>query len=171
MDMRPNSINNYHYLGHYSILKGTEKILDLQVLLDLLQDQFDHPAGYMDGGMVLAASLRLLVRKTKCFPAPASTSGLYEKVQEIPRTEKTPFYPRSTYAVIKLYAYWVTINYREVYGIYACNGILFNHECLIRRKTFVARKITRAFACIKLGLQECIYLCNLDAPQRYEFEA
>ena len=93
----------------------------------------------------------------------ASTSELYGLVQETPQRETTPFYPRSPYAVAKLYAYWITVNYREAYGIYACNGILFNHESPIRGETFVTRKITRALARIKLGLQECLYLGNLDS--------
>ena len=93
----------------------------------------------------------------------ASTSELYGKVQETPQTETTPFYPRSPYAVAKLYAYWIVVNYREAYGIYACNGILFNHESPIRGETFVTRKITRALARIGLGLQDCLYLGNLDA--------
>jgi GDPmannose 4,6-dehydratase len=93
----------------------------------------------------------------------ASTSELYGLVQEIPQTEKTPFYPRSPYAVAKLYAYWITVNYREAYGIYACNGILFNHESPQRGETFVTRKITRALARIKAGLQDCLYLGNMDA--------
>jgi GDPmannose 4,6-dehydratase len=93
----------------------------------------------------------------------ASTSELYGKVQETPQTESTPFYPRSPYAVAKLYAYWITVNYREAYGMFACNGILFNHESPIRGETFVTRKITRAVARIALGLQERLYLGNLDA--------
>ncbi|SEK26353.1 GDP-mannose 4,6-dehydratase [Nitrosovibrio tenuis] len=93
----------------------------------------------------------------------ASTSELYGLVQETPQSEATPFYPRSPYAVAKLYGYWITINYREAYGMYACNGILFNHESPIRGETFVTRKITRALARIKLGLQECLYLGNLNA--------
>jgi len=93
----------------------------------------------------------------------ASTSELYGLVQETPQTETTPFYPRSPYAVAKLYAYWITVNYREAYGLYACNGILFNHESPVRGETFVTRKITRALARIKAGLQDCIYLGNLDA--------
>jgi GDPmannose 4,6-dehydratase len=93
----------------------------------------------------------------------ASTSELYGLVQEIPQTEKTPFYPRSPYAVAKLYAYWITVNYREAYGLYACNGILFNHESPQRGETFVTRKITRALARIKAGLQDCLYLGNMDA--------
>ena len=93
----------------------------------------------------------------------ASTSELYGLVQETPQTEKTPFYPRSPYAVAKLYAYWITVNYREAYGLYACNGILFNHESPVRGETFVTRKITRALARIKTGLQQCLYLGNLDS--------
>ncbi|MFP5259648.1 MAG: GDP-mannose 4,6-dehydratase [Acidobacteriota bacterium] len=93
----------------------------------------------------------------------ASTSELYGQVVETPQTEKTPFYPRSPYAVAKLYAYWITVNYREAYGMYACNGILFNHESPLRGETFVTRKITRALARIKLGLQDCLYLGNLSA--------
>ena len=104
-----------------------------------------------------------LEKKTKFYQA--STSELYGKVQAIPQIETTPFYPRSPYAVAKLYAYWITINYREAYGIYACNGILFNHESPIRGETFVTRKITRALARIKLGLQECLYLGNIDAKR------
>jgi GDPmannose 4,6-dehydratase len=95
----------------------------------------------------------------------ASTSELYGLVQESPQKETTPFYPRSPYAVAKLYAYWITVNYREAYGIYACNGILFNHESPVRGETFVTRKITRALARIKLGLQDCLYLGNLDAKR------
>src|SRR6202021_1916210 len=95
----------------------------------------------------------------------ASTSELYGLVQQIPQTEKTPFYPRSPYAVAKLYAYWITVNYRESYGMYACNGILFNHESPIRGETFVSRKITRGLTRIKLGLQDCLYIGNLDAKR------
>jgi GDPmannose 4,6-dehydratase len=93
----------------------------------------------------------------------ASTSELYGLVQETPQTETTPFYPRSPYAVAKLYAYWITVNYREAYGMYACNGILFNHESPVRGETFVTRKITRALARISIGLQDCLYLGNMDA--------
>lgn len=104
-----------------------------------------------------------LEKKTKFYQA--STSELYGKVQETPQTETTPFYPRSPYAVAKIYAYWITVNYRESYGIYACNGILFNHESPRRGETFVTRKITRALARIKLGLQDCLYLGNLNAKR------
>jgi len=102
-----------------------------------------------------------LTEKTRYYQA--STSELYGKVQEMPQTENTPFYPRSPYAVAKLYAYWITVNYREAYGIYACNGILFNHESPLRGETFVTRKITRALSRIALGLKECVHLGNLDA--------
>src|SRR3954452_2657958 len=95
----------------------------------------------------------------------ASTSELYGLVQEIPQKETTPFYPRSPYAVAKLYAYWITVNYREAYGMYACNGILFNHESPVRGETFVTRKITRALARIEVGLDQCLYLGNLDAKR------
>tara|TARA_R110002049_G_scaffold65444_10_gene171856 strand:+ start:197 stop:1312 length:1116 start_codon:yes stop_codon:yes gene_type:complete len=104
-----------------------------------------------------------LEKKTKIYQA--STSELYGKVQEVPQTETTPFYPRSPYAVAKMYAYWITVNYREAYGMYACNGILFNHESPIRGETFVTRKITRATSKIALGLQDKIYLGNLDAQR------
>ena len=102
-----------------------------------------------------------LEKKTKYYQA--ATSELYGAVQEIPQNEKTPFYPRSPYGVAKLYAYWITVNYREAYGIYACNGILFNHESPVRGETFVTRKITRALTRIKLGLQKNLYLGNLNA--------
>lgn len=102
-----------------------------------------------------------LEKKTRFYQA--STSELYGLVQETPQKETTPFYPRSPYAVAKLYAYWITVNYREAYGMYACNGILFNHESPVRGETFVTRKITRAISRIKLGLQDCLYLGNLDA--------
>jgi len=115
------------------------------------------------GALRILEAIRILGLTEKTRYYQASTSELYGKVQEIPQTEKTPFYPRSPYAVAKLYAYWITVNYREAYGIYACNGILFNHESPIRGETFVTRKITRALARIKLGLQECVWLGNLDA--------
>lgn len=110
-----------------------------------------------------AVRLLGLEKKTKIYQA--STSELYGKVQEVPQTETTPFYPRSPYAVAKMYAYWITVNYREAYGMYACNGILFNHESPIRGETFVTRKITRAAARIALGLQDKVYLGNLDAQR------
>ncbi len=117
------------------------------------------------GPLRLLEAIRILGLEKKTRFYQASTSELYGKVQEIPQTETTPFYPRSPYAVAKLYAYWITVNYREAYGIYACNGILFNHESPNRGETFVTRKITRALARIKLGLQECLFLGNLDAKR------
>jgi GDPmannose 4,6-dehydratase len=115
------------------------------------------------GTLRLLEAIRILGLETKTRFYQASTSELYGLVQEVPQKETTPFYPRSPYAVAKLYGYWITVNYREAYGIYACNGILFNHESPIRGETFVTRKISRALARIKLGLQDCLYLGNLDA--------
>ena len=117
------------------------------------------------GALRILDAIRIsgLEKKTRYYQA--STSELYGEVQEIPQTEKTPFYPRSPYAAAKLYAYWITVNYREAYGIYACNGILFNHESPIRGETFVTRKITRAIARIKLGLQDKLFLGNLSAKR------
>ncbi|MEM6446280.1 MAG: GDP-mannose 4,6-dehydratase [Cyanobacteria bacterium P01_D01_bin.123] len=117
------------------------------------------------GTLRLLEAIRILnlERKTRFYQA--STSELYGLVQEVPQTETTPFYPRSPYAVAKLYAYWITVNYREAYGIYGCNGILFNHESPLRGETFVTRKITRAIARIKVGLQNCLYLGNMDAKR------
>ena len=117
------------------------------------------------GALRLLEAIRIagLEKKTRYYQA--STSELYGLVQEVPQKETTPFYPRSPYAAAKLYAYWITVNYREAYGIYACNGILFNHESPIRGETFVTRKITRALARIKLGLQDCLYLGNMGAKR------
>jgi GDPmannose 4,6-dehydratase len=117
------------------------------------------------GTLRILEAIRLLnmVEKTKFYQA--STSELYGMVQEVPQNEKTPFYPRSPYAVAKLYGYWITINYREAYNLYACNGILFNHESPVRGETFVTRKITRAAARISMGTQERVYLGNLDAKR------
>ncbi len=115
------------------------------------------------GALRILEAIRILKLEKKTRFYQASTSELYGLVQEIPQRETTPFYPRSPYAVAKLYAYWITVNYREAYGIYACNGILFNHESPVRGETFVTRKITRALARIKLGLQDCLFLGNLDA--------
>jgi len=113
--------------------------------------------------MLEAIKILGMTKTTKFYQA--STSELYGLVQETPQRESTPFYPRSPYAVAKLYGYWITVNYREAYGMYACNGILFNHESPIRGETFVTRKITRALARIKLGTQDCLYLGNLDAKR------
>jgi GDPmannose 4,6-dehydratase len=115
------------------------------------------------GTLRLLEAIRILGLQDKTKFYQASTSELYGLVQEIPQTERTPFYPRSPYAVAKLYAYWITVNYREAYNMFACNGILFNHESPLRGETFVTRKITRAIARIKVGLQDCLYLGNLDA--------
>jgi len=115
------------------------------------------------GTLRLLEAIRILGMEKKTRFYQASTSELFGKVVETPQKETTPFYPRSPYGAAKLYAYWITVNYRESYGMYACNGILFNHESPIRGETFVSRKITRALARIKLGLQDCLYLGNLDA--------
>src|SRR4028119_2015349 len=115
------------------------------------------------GTLRILEAVRLLglTKKTKVYQA--STSELYGLVQEVPQSERTPFYPRSPYAAAKLYGYWITVNYREAYGMFACNGILFNHESPLRGETFVTRKITRAVAKISLGLQDCLYLGNLNS--------
>ena len=115
------------------------------------------------GPLRLLEAMRILNLQTRTRFYQASTSELYGLVQETPQRESTPFYPRSPYATAKLYAYWITVNYREAYGFYACNGILFNHESPVRGETFVTRKITRALARIKFGLQETLYLGNLNA--------
>jgi GDPmannose 4,6-dehydratase len=117
------------------------------------------------GALRILEAMRILGLEKKTRFYQASTSELYGLVQEVPQKETTPFYPRSPYAVAKLYAYWITVNYREAYGMYACNGILFNHESPVRGETFVTRKITRALARIKLGLQDTLYLGNLDAKR------
>ena len=132
-----------------------------------VQVSFEMPEYTADvdgiGTLRLLEAVRILglAKKTRLYQA--STSELYGLVQQVPQTERTPFYPRSPYAVAKLYAYWITVNYREAYGMYACNGILFNHESPLRGETFVTRKITRAIARIALGLQDCLYLGNLSA--------
>jgi len=117
------------------------------------------------GALRILEAIRILGLEKQTRFYQASTSELFGLVQEVPQKETTPFYPRSPYAVAKLYAYWITVNYREAYGMYACNGILFNHESPIRGETFVTRKITRALARIKLGLQDTLYLGNLDAKR------
>ena len=121
------------------------------------------------GTLRLLEAIRMLGLEDKTRFYQASTSELYGKVQEVPQNEKTPFYPRSPYAVAKLYGYWITVNYREAYNMFACNGILFNHESPIRGETFVTRKITRAVARIKLGMQETLYLGNLDAKRDWGY--
>jgi GDPmannose 4,6-dehydratase len=117
------------------------------------------------GTLRLLEAIRILGMQKKTRFYQASTSELYGLVQEVPQKETTPFYPRSPYAVAKLYAYWITVNYREAYGMYACNGILFNHESPVRGENFVTRKITRALVAIKAGKQKCLYLGNLDAKR------
>jgi len=117
------------------------------------------------GALRILEAIRILKLEKKTKYYQASTSELYGSVKETPQNELTPFYPRSPYGVAKLYAYWITVNYREAYGIYACNGILFNHESPVRGETFVTRKITRALSRIKLGLQKTLYLGNLDSKR------
>jgi GDPmannose 4,6-dehydratase len=117
------------------------------------------------GTLRLLEAIRILGMTNSVRFYQAATSELYGLVRETPQSERTPFYPRSPYSVAKLYAYWITVNYREAYGVYACNGILFNHESPIRGETFVTRKITRGLARIKVGLDECVYLGNLDAKR------
>jgi GDPmannose 4,6-dehydratase len=134
-----------------------------------VQVSFDAPEYAADadamGALRLLEAIRILGLTEKTRYYQASTSELYGKVREVPQTEETPFYPRSPYAVAKMYAYWITVNYRESYGMYACNGILFNHESPIRGETFVTRKITRGVARMALGLQDMLYLGNMDAKR------
>jgi GDPmannose 4,6-dehydratase len=132
---------------------------------------FDVPEYTAEVGAIGAVRLLEAIRETGIKPRfyQASSSELYGKVREIPQRETTPFYPRSPYAAAKLYAYWITVNYRESYGLYACNGILFNHESPRRGETFVTRKITRGAAAIKLGLQEKLFLGNLDAKRDWGY--
>ncbi|WP_111308302.1 GDP-mannose 4,6-dehydratase [Confluentibacter sediminis] len=134
-----------------------------------VQVSFEMPEYVADadgiGTLRLLEAIRLLGLEQKTRIYQASTSELYGKVQEVPQTETTPFYPRSPYAVAKMYAYWITVNYREAYNMFACNGILFNHESPLRGETFVTRKITRAVSKIALGLQDKLYLGNLDAQR------
>ncbi len=173
-------ISNRHLILHYGDLTDASNLI--RIIQEIQPDEiynlgamshvkvsFEMPeyTGNVDGLGTLrileAVRLLGLVNKTKIYQA--STSELYGMVQEVPQKESTPFYPRSPYGVAKLYGYWITVNYREAYGIYACNGILFNHESPTRGETFVTRKITRAVAKISLGLQECLYIGNLDAQR------
>ncbi|MCF8026396.1 MAG: GDP-mannose 4,6-dehydratase [Desulfobacteraceae bacterium] len=168
------------FILHYGDLTDTSNLVRIiqQVQPDEIynlaaqshvQVSFETPEYTADsdaiGTLRLLEAIRILglERKTRFYQA--STSELYGLVQETPQSETTPFYPRSPYAAAKLYAYWITVNYREAYGIYACNGILFNHESPIRGETFVTRKITRGLARIRLGLQNTLYLGNLDAKR------
>ena len=167
-----------NFFLHYGDLTDSTNII--RIVQEVLPDEiynlgaqshvavsFESPEYTADsvglGALRILEAIRIagLTDKTRYYQA--STSELYGKVQETPQTEETPFYPRSPYAAAKLYAYWITVNYRESYGMYACNGILFNHESPIRGETFVTRKITRAIARIALGLQDCLYLGNMDA--------
>ncbi|HSI69046.1 MAG TPA: GDP-mannose 4,6-dehydratase [Gillisia sp.] len=171
---------NKNFILHYGDLTDSTNLIRLiqQIKPDEIynlaamshvQVSFEIPeyTGNTDGlgTLRLLEAVRLLGLERKIRIYQASTSELYGKVQEVPQSETTPFYPRSPYAVAKLYGYWITVNYREAYGMFACNGILFNHESPIRGETFVTRKITRAVARIALGLQEKIYLGNLDAQR------
>ena len=166
------------FILHYGDLTDTSNLVRIiqQVQPDEIynlaaqshvQVSFETPEYTADadalGTLRILEAIRILGLEKKTRFYQASTSELFGKVQEFPQTEKTPFYPRSPYGVAKLYAYWITVNYREAYDMYACNGILFNHESPIRGETFVTRKITRALSRISLGLQDCLYLGNLDA--------
>lgn len=171
---------NRHLILHYGdLVDGTsltriiQKVMPDEIYHLAAQSHvkvsFDAPEYTGDvnglGTLRILEAIRMLglEQKTKFYQA--STSELYGKVQTIPQNENTPFYPRSPYAVAKLYAYWMTVNYREAYNLFACNGILFNHESPVRGETFVTRKITRALTRIKLGLQDCLYLGNMDAKR------
>lgn len=173
-------VDNRNFILHYGDLTDSSNMI--RIIQEVQPDEiynlgamshvkvsFEMPEYTADadglGTLRILEAIRLLglTKKTKFYQA--STSELYGLVQEVPQRETTPFYPRSPYAVAKLYAYWITVNYREAYGMYACNGILFNHESPLRGETFVTRKITRAVAKIGLGLQEKVYLGNLDAKR------
>ena len=171
-------VDNRNFVLHYGDLTDSTSLVRIvqQVQPDEIYNlaaqshvavSFEEPeyTGNADGlgALRLLEAIRICGLEKKSRFYQASTSELYGLVQEIPQKETTPFYPRSPYAVAKLYAYWMTVNYREAYGLYACNGILFNHESPIRGETFVTRKITRAIARIALGLQDCLYLGNMSA--------
>ena len=173
-------VDNRNFILHYGDLTDATNII--RIIQEVQPDEiynlgamshvkvsFEEPEYSADvdgvGTLRILEAVRLLglTEKTRIYQA--STSELYGKVQEIPQTEKTPFYPRSPYGVAKLYAYWITVNYREAYNMFACNGILFNHESPMRGETFVTRKITRAVAKIALGMQDVLYVGNLDAKR------
>ncbi|TAJ80666.1 MAG: GDP-mannose 4,6-dehydratase [Gallionellaceae bacterium] len=171
-------VSNAHFKLHYGDLTDSTNLIRIiqQVQPDEIYNlaamshvavSFETPEYTANadgiGTLRILEAIRILGLEKKTRFYQASTSELYGLVQEIPQKETTPFYPRSPYAVAKMYAYWITVNYREAYGIYACNGILFNHESPIRGETFVTRKITRALARIKLDLQDCLYLGNMDS--------
>ena len=173
-------IENRNFILHYGDLTDSTNLI--RIIQEVQPDEiynlgamshvkvsFDAPEYTADtdamGTLCILEAVRLLnlTKKTRIYQA--STSELYGKVQAVPQNEDTPFYPRSPYAVAKLYAFWITVNYREAYDMYACNGILFNHESPLRGETFVTRKITRAVAKIGLGLQDKLYLGNMDAKR------
>jgi GDPmannose 4,6-dehydratase len=171
-------IDNAHFKLHYGDLSDTSNLI--RIVQETQPDEiynlgamshvavsFESPEYTADvdaiGTLRLLEAIRILGLEKKTRFYQASTSELYGLVQEIPQKETTPFYPRSPYAVAKMYAYWITVNYREAYGIYACNGILFNHESPRRGETFVTRKITRGLANISQGLEDCLYMGNIDA--------
>ena len=173
-------IDNRKFILHYGDLTDSTNII--RIIQEAQPDEiynlgamshvkvsFDTPEYTADvdgvGTLRILEAVRLLGMKEKTKIYQASTSELFGLVQEVPQNEKTPFYPRSPYAVAKIYGYWITVNYREAYNMFACNGILFNHESPLRGETFVTRKITRAVAKISLGLQDKIYLGNLDAKR------
>ena len=173
-------IDNINFILHYGDL--TDSLNITRILQEVQPDEIYNLAAMSHvgvsfelpeytanvdglGTLRLLESIRLLKMENKVKIYQASTSELYGKVKEVPQTETTPFYPRSPYAVAKMYAYWITVNYREAYGLFASNGILFNHESPIRGETFVTRKITRAVSKIALGLQDKLYLGNLDSKR------
>ena len=171
-------VNNRNFILHYgdltdstSLVRIVQKVQPDEIYNLAAQSHvgvsFEEPEYTANadgiGALRLLEAIRILGLEKKTRFYQASTSELYGLVQEIPQKETTPFYPRSPYAVAKLYAYWITVNYREAYGMYACNGVLFNHESPVRGETFVTRKITRAIARIALGLQDCLYLGNMSA--------
>lgn len=177
-------VQNKKFILHYGDLTDTSNLV--RIILEVQPDEiynlgaqshvqvsFEVPEYTADtdgmGTLRLLEALRILGMENKVRFYQASTSELFGKVQEVPQTEKTPFYPRSPYAVAKLYAYWIVVNYRESYGMYACNGILFNHESPIRGETFVTRKVTRAVARIKKGLQDKLFMGNIDAKRDWGF--
>jgi len=175
---------NKRFILHYGDLTDTSNLIRIiqQVKPDEIynlgaqshvQVSFEVPEYTADsdgmGTLRLLEAIRILGMEKKVRFYQASTSELFGKVREIPQKETTPFYPRSPYAVAKLYAYWITVNYRESYGMYACNGILFNHESPLRGETFVTRKVTRAAARISLGLQDKLYMGNIDAKRDWGF--
>lgn len=173
-------VNNLHLMLHYGDLTDSSNLTRIieQIQPDEVYNlaaqshvavSFESPEYTADvdamGTLRLLEAIRFLGLETKTRFYQASTSELYGLVQEIPQKETTPFYPRSPYAVAKLYAYWITVNYREAYGMYACNGILFNHESARRGETFVTRKITRGLANIAQGLEDCLYIGNMNAKR------